>query len=70
MSAFTVTEQKIIEHTCVLDRCKIEQLFKTAGFPIPHDAKITMTVPGGGDYSDMTLDIEDMPITVKYTTVE
>jgi len=70
MSAFTVTTKNITEHKAVLDRQKFIQLLREAGHNVPDDAKIMMEVPLGGDYSGMTLDINDMPINVEYTTIE
>jgi len=71
MTTFNITTKKTIEHECVFNRFKFIKLLREAGFKnVPDDAKITITVPGGGDYSNMTLDIDDMPVTVKYTTEE
>ena len=60
MSAFTCTTKKIIKHEATIDRVKFMELLAAARYPVTDDAKITMTVPGGGDYSNMTLDIDDM----------
>ncbi|MCI0334932.1 MAG: hypothetical protein L0228_17130 [Planctomycetes bacterium] len=38
--------------------------------PRPRRRNITMTVPDGGDYSNMTLDIDGTPVHVEYITVE
>lgn len=71
MSAFTVTTQKIVKHEATLDRTQLIHLMREAGYTnVPDDAKITMNVPGGGDYSNTTLDIDEMPIHIEYTTVE
>lgn len=70
MSAFTVTEKKVTTHTTTIDRIKLTKMFADLGYPIPFDARITMQVPSGGDYSGMTLDIDDMPLHIEYTTVE
>ena len=70
MSAFTLTTKKITKHNATLDRKHLLGLLLHAGYLVPDDAKITMTVPGGDDYSNMTLDIDDMPVHVEYTTVD
>jgi hypothetical protein len=38
-------------------------------FKIPEDATITVHVPGGGDWSDMNLDLEEIPIQVSWVEV-
>lgn len=38
---------------------------------IPDGARVYVSIPGGGDYSSMNLDIDgDCPITVSWETVE
>jgi hypothetical protein len=39
-------------------------------FNIPKDAEITLTVPGGADWSGMALDISEHPIDVKWEEVK
>ena len=67
----TFSTQTVVKHSAFVGRQEFVRLLREAGYAgVPDDAKITMQVPGGGDYSNMTLDIDDMPITVKYITVE
>jgi hypothetical protein len=36
----------------------------------PHDADISVDVPGGGDWSHCDLTIDEAPINIRYTTTE
>lgn len=50
---------------------QLRELLKSAGVLVPPGAEITFTVPGGGDWSNMSIDIDDEhPITVSWKTTE
>lgn len=41
------------------------------GFRVPHTARVSVRVPGGGDYSNMTLDIDqNTPVVVEFELTE
>jgi hypothetical protein len=49
---------------------ELRRLLEAQGVVIPADATITVQVPGGGDYSNMSLDIDDRtPVVVAWTEV-
>jgi len=53
-------------HTIILSGEDITELLG-----VPEDASVSFDVPGGGDWSNMTIGIDcDLPITVSYTQVE
>ena len=41
---------------------QIIQALRKAGFPIDEKAKITVYIPGGGDWSDTDLEIESVKV--------
>ncbi|OXE37512.1 MAG: hypothetical protein CGW95_00950 [Phenylobacterium zucineum] len=50
---------------------EILALLRTSGIDVPPTAKVTFYVPGGGDYSNETLDVDrDNPVTVSWQYVE
>jgi len=49
---------------------QIRRLLEREGVQLPAGAKITVTVPGGGDWSNTELDIDDRtPVVVSWTEV-
>jgi hypothetical protein len=49
----------------------IRVILSKQGYTIPELATVTVMVPGGGDYSGMTLDIDDdCPVVVSWKTRE
>lgn len=65
----TVRMLKTHEHE-ISGECLRHMLSGLLGKPVPSDAKITVHVPGGGDYSHSDLDINEHPITVTWSTTE
>lgn len=63
----TVVETK---HHLELDRPKLLTLLRQAGVTVPDNAGIFVQVPGGGDYSNCTLDIDDAPLQLHWTEHE
>lgn len=61
----TTTEETELE----VDAADIRKwLGQAIGITIPDDATVTVSVPGGGDWSHATLDIDSRcPITVTWT---
>ncbi len=53
-----------------LDRHKLLALLRQAGHEVPDNAGIYVRVPGGGDWSNEQLDIDDAPIQIYYGTIE
>ena len=60
----------IIKHTVGLDgKSILAMLCAELGIEIPVGATITFAVPGGGDYSNMDLDVDaDSPVIVQWST--
>lgn len=57
--------------TITIERGDIIAMLKAKGYDIPDSAEIFVTVPGGGDWSNMDLDISNqVPIQVRYKSVE
>jgi hypothetical protein len=49
----------------------INQELAASGAPrIPKDASVVVSVPGGGDWSNTDLDLNDHPVTISWTVVE
>jgi len=63
----TVTTRKVeIEITAEM----VIEMLRNAGHTIPANAGVFVMVPGGGDWSNMRLDIGvDAPLTVRYEEV-
>lgn len=54
-----------------LDRKTLVKIIRAAGGGrVPKDAEVTITVPSGGDYSGMTLPIDDCNLVVTWQEVE
>ena len=52
----------------VLDKKALLEILKSVGYTIPENADITVPVPGGGDWSNMILDIgTDSNIVIDWT---
>lgn len=52
----TLTRTTVVRtHTCVISAGLIRRMFD-----LPADAKITIGIPGGGDYSNMDLQVSDL----------
>jgi hypothetical protein len=66
MTASVTTERKFrVELTAK----HLLAMLAKQGQRIPSDAKITFHVPGGGDYSNMAIDIDDeKPVYVEWKT--
>jgi hypothetical protein len=61
----TTTVTKV--HNCSLGKAEILQLLsQQLGKTIPSNATVNVRVPGGGDWSDMDLDIEESPVQVSW----
>jgi hypothetical protein len=53
-----------------IDRERLIELLKREGVEIPKGADIYVQVPGGGDWSNMSLEIDkETPVVVKWTVV-
>lgn len=63
----TTVEQK---HYIELDRCKFVTLLRQAGVDLPYNAGIFMQIPGGGNWSNTPLDIDDAHLQIHYTTTD
>jgi len=54
-----------------LDGDVIRGLLASRGVDVPRDARITVTVPGGGDWSNTDLEVDARcPVVVTWTEVE
>ena len=70
MKSATKTQARVIK-TVELTAIDIIKLLKDKGEEVPADAEVYFTVPDGGDWSRMNVDIsEDAPIRVQWTTKE
>jgi hypothetical protein len=69
---FDIDKRVTVEtkHHAELTRHKLIALLRQAGHNVPDNAGIFVRVPGGGDWSNCPLDIDDCPIQLHYTTVE
>ncbi len=67
------TKTKTVTTTQVsyfLGREELYKLFEEAGIEVPKGAYIYINIPGGGDYSNMQLEVDkDCPLVVCYQTV-
>lgn len=63
----TITTQR---HTITLQGRDVINMLRKDGYEIPDKATVTFTVPGGGDWSNCALDLddEDQPIEVTWDT--
>jgi hypothetical protein len=64
----TTTTSRKHEHV-VTGECFRHMLSQLLGKEVPPYAEITVHVPGGGDWSNTDLDINDHPIHVTWTVV-
>lgn len=68
MQTETVTT---IHHKVTIDRQELLKLIASLGYDIPTNAVISVCVPGGGDWSNTSLDIDkDNPIQIEWVTVD
>lgn len=70
---FEITTKKTVEtrHYLELDRPKLLAILRQCGHEVPDNAGIFVKVPGGGDWSNEQLDIDDAPIQIYFSnTVE
>lgn len=59
------------DKTIQLTRDNILELLWGADYDIPTDATVEFRVPGGGDFANCNIDIdEDNPVIISFTTVE
>lgn len=55
----------------VIDEKELREFLRTRGMALPANASIYFVVPGGGDWSNTSIDISrDHPIYVEWTTEE
>lgn len=57
----------IMRQHLTIRRSDLLELLAEAGLKIPTFADITIRVPGGGDWSNMDLDLDDTVINVDWT---
>ena len=63
----TVTKTTAKKVTIEVDAVTLIEALRANGVKIPGDAKVYVTVPGGGDWSHTDLDIDDdAPLTIEY----
>ena len=61
----TTTERKIHFE---LSRIDVIAIMRKSGLDVPDDAQVAVDVPGGGDWSNTRLDVDqDSPLIVKWT---
>lgn len=68
-----VSTRSVTTHTHMLrlDKEELLSALNAAGYQIPHGCEITVRVPGGGDWSNTSLDISgNSPVTITWQTVE
>jgi hypothetical protein len=53
--------------TLEISRDEFMEMLRACGWKVPPDADVVVRVPGGGDYSNMDLDIAEHPIIVRYS---
>jgi hypothetical protein len=57
-----------VKKTVTLDRKAIQRLLAQVMSGVPVDANIYIDIPGGGDWSNTSLDISsDNPVTIEWT---
>ena len=61
------TKTVTVKRTMKLTGTLLRQLLDRAGLSIPDDASITIQVPGGGDWSNCDLDLDDTSIQITWT---
>lgn len=58
-------------HEMSLSRESLIKALQVCGVEVPKDASVTFTVPGGGDWSNCTIDVDrEHPINIEWTVVE
>lgn len=58
-------------HRLILDDESLQSILRTAGYFVPDNAKITFSVPGGGDWSSCDIDVDkDSPVVVTWEETE
>jgi hypothetical protein len=58
-------------HRVEITRKDLVEFMKKLGYDLPRDASIYVNVPGGGDWSNTSLDIDkETPVVVTWATVE
>lgn len=63
-----VTTERL--HQIIIDDTEIRELLRRAGYQIPAKAQIFFTVPGGGDWSNSSVDItREFPVTIEWTEI-
>ncbi len=63
-----VTTERL--HQIVIDDTEIRELLRRAGYQIPAKFQIFFTVPGGGDWSNSSVDItREYPVTIEWTEI-
>lgn len=69
---FDINKTTTVEtrHHAELDRPKLIALLRQCGHEVPDNAGIYVQVPGGGDWCNERLDIDDAPIQIYYGTTE
>ena len=56
-------------HTLTLNREELLSLLAKAGQPIPASAAVLIQVPGGGDWSNTALDVDDdNPVVIRWVS--
>lgn len=59
-----VTTKRILK----MDRGDLIQTLINIGYDVPRNAEVFIHVPGGGDWSNMNLDVDsDSPLTITWT---
>jgi len=65
------TTRAVITKTVTLDDKAIRRLVSAIVSGIPDNARVSINLPGGGDWSNCTLDVEAAhPITIEWTETE
>lgn len=58
---------RVEKHKVELSRSEMFELLTKAGYEIPNSAEIFICIPGGGDWSNTSLDIDDdHPVTITW----
>lgn len=61
------TKTTVETHRMTLDRGDLVKFLQHAGYEVPSDASCHVSIPGGGDWSNIDLEINaDVPLVVSW----
>ena len=63
----TTVVETTTKHRLELTSVEIIEALRKDDYCIPKDADVFVTVPGGGDWSNTNLDLEDVPLVLTWS---